>query len=144
MRLVLVLLFWGVARAQLPDDFAEIVGGSVGWRGGGGGLSSGARLGLEQQLKRVAGADPALGLNLTWVRGLGDGELVRLLLLAAVGNFTTGAGGGWQRPCTISAVPGTGELVADVANESSDVALRVLLVILCAALFRQWLDPAGV
>lgn len=110
-----------------------------------GGLNSVAVLGLEQQLKRVVGADPALDLNLTWVRGLGDGELVRLLLLATLGNFTTGVGAGWQRPCTIVAVPGTGELVVDASQVSSnDAALRVLLVILCAVLFKRWMDDERV
>lgn len=138
-----VLLLATVCGAQMPPDLAEIVGAAVGFQGGGSvvGLNSGAVLGLEQQMKRVCGADPGLDLNLTWVRGLGDGEIVRLLLLAAVGNFTTAAGGGWQRPCTIAAVPGTGELVVDTGvTGGNEVALRVLLVILCAVLFRRWVE----
>lgn len=105
-----------------------------------GGLNTGGMLGLEQQLKRVAGFDAGEDLNITAVRGLSDYDLYRILTLAAIGNFTSAKSPGWQQPCTIAVVPGTGEFVAIDPNSSSDTAVRVLLLILCCVLFKRWID----
>jgi hypothetical protein len=93
---------------------------------------------LEQQVKRVAAMDPALDFNVTVIRELPDRDLLRILLLAVLGNFTTAQGGTWGKPCSLSIDQQTGSVqIHDTAGEDT-AALKVLLVLLCLIQIRQW------
>lgn len=141
--LACLLALPATARAELPDYFLSVLGATVKFRGGGSvtDLHATAVLTMEQLLKRVAGADPSLSFNMSDVRAKTDPELMRLLLLAAVGNFTTGVEQTWGQPCAVVADPSTGLLaVDDTSSASTDVALRVLVVVLCAIHFKRWLE----
>lgn len=135
------------ARAELPPYYAQVLSDTVGFLGGATADPDGAyvlgpraALALEQQLKRVTGADEARDLNLTEVRALPDAALYRLLTLAAVGNFTSARASGWQQPASVSVVPETGLFVLSNPGDSSDEALRVLLLIMCAVMFKRWME----
>ena len=93
-----------------------------------------------QQVKRVIGADPRLDLNVSAIRELGDAALLRLALQAVLGNFTAGAGPGWQQACTVVVEPATGELVVQAASAATDMALRVLVIALCGLHFKRWVE----
>lgn len=150
VRLALIcvgLACWPGARAELPPYYAQVLSDAVGFHGGATAdpdgsyvLGSRAALALEQQLKRVLGADEAKDLNLTQVRALPDAALYRLLTLAAVGNFTSARASGWQQPASVSVVPETGLFVLSSPGSSSDEALRVLLLIMCAVMFKRWME----
>ena len=103
-------------------------------------MNSAASLALEQQLKRVLGADAAEDLNVTAVRGLADFDLYRLLTLAAIGNFTTAKASSWQQPVQVLVVPSTGLFVVSGVTDASDVTVRVLLIIMCAVHFKKWMQ----
>jgi hypothetical protein len=133
--------------AALPLYYGQVLSEAVGFHGGATPdpdgsyvLGSRAALALEQQLKRVIGADESKDLNMTQVRGLPDFELYRLLTLAALGNFTTARAPGWQQPVRVSVVPETGLFVVSGTGGSSDAALRVLLLIMCAVMFKRWME----
>lgn len=135
------------AVGELPYYYAQILSDTVGFHGGATAdpdgayvLGSRAALALEQQLKRVIGADEAKDLNLTQVRALPDAALYRLLTLAAVGNFTSARASSWQQPVSVSVVPETGLFVLSSPGSSSDEALRVLLLIMCAVMFKRWME----
>ena len=152
MRVGLAVAAWIVlaprpTAAALPAYYGQVLSSTVGFLGGATAdqegsyvMGSGAALALEQQLKRVIGADPSLGLNITDVRGLPDFDLYRLLTLAAIGNFTTARAAPWRQPLTVSVVPETGLFVIDGDAASSDAALRVLLLIMCAVMFKRWME----
>ena len=93
---------------------------------------------LEQQIKRVAGLDPQLDLNISSIRDMGDKDLLRVLLLAVLGNFTTAQGSEWDKPCSVVIHPKTGNVMIHDTTGPSTVALKVLLVLLCAIQVRQW------
>jgi len=142
-----VLLRAPVAHALLPLYYGQVLADAVGFLGGATAdpdgsyvLGSRAALELEQQLKRVIGADEARDLNITEVRGLPDAQLYRLLTLAALGNFTTARASSWQQPVRVSVVPETGLFVLSGTDSSSDAALRVLLLIMCAVMFKRWME----
>ena len=103
-------------------------------------LNSAAALALEQQLKRVAGLDPADDLNVTAIRALADADLYRILTLAAIGNFTTAAASSWAQPVQVLVVPSTGLFVVSGVTDASDVTVRVLLIIMCAVHFKKWMQ----
>ena len=135
------------AATALPAYYGQVLSATVGFQGGAtldadGSyvMSSGAALALEQQLKRVMGADPSLGLNITDVRALPDYDLYRLLTLAAIGNFTTARAPPWRQPLAVAVAPETGLFVVDGDAASSDAALRVLLLIMCAVMFKRWME----
>ena len=131
------------AHAVLPDYFLSVLKSTVKFRGGGTvtDLGTTAVFTMEQMLKRVTGIDPSLSFNMSDVRSKADPELMRLLLLAVIGNFTTGAEHSWQQPCSIVADPATGRLAVDNSSSSNtDVALRVLVVILCVIHFKRWVE----
>ena len=74
------------------------------------------------------------------VRALPDFDLYRLLTLAAVGNFTTAKASAWQQPVTVAVAPESGLFVVRGRGGSSDAALRVLLVVMCAVMFKRWME----
>lgn len=136
-----------VVRTSLPLYYAQILENSVGFHDGASAgvdgsyvLGSKAALALEQQLKRVMGADEARDLNISQVRVLPDPDLYRLLTLAAVGNFTSAKGSRWQQPVSVAIVPENGLFVINTGGGSSDAALRVLLIVMCAVMFKRWME----
>lgn len=95
-------------------------------------MSEAAALNIEQALKRAAGLDPRLDLNLTAVRNLPADDLYRLLVLAAVGNFTSSAAESWQQDCRVVLKAETGLFATERQGEENTLALKVLVVVLCA------------
>lgn len=88
------------------------------------------------------GVDPSLPLNVSVARELPEPELLRLLLLAVVGNFTTGAADDWQQPCALSMDPRTGLWSARAPEALASLAQKVVLILLVAAQFKLWVEEA--
>jgi hypothetical protein len=93
---------------------------------------------LEQQVKRIAAMDPSLDFNVSNVRELPDKDLMRMLLLAVLGNFTTAQGGDWGKPCSLAIDKHTGSVTIHDTIGQDTAALKVLLVLLCLIQIRQW------
>jgi hypothetical protein len=134
-----------VVRAKLPANYAQILEGCVGFHDGANAdgsyvLGAKAALALEQQLKRVIGADEALDFNISQVREVPDQDLYRLLTLAVVGNFTSAKGSRWQQTFSVAVVQETGLFVINNGSTASDAALRVLLIVMCAVMFKRWVE----
>ncbi len=92
-------------------------------------------------MKRVMAADPGADLNVSALRDRPDPELLRVLLLAVLGNFTTGAaGGGWERPCNLVVDPRTGLVALEEPPALASLAQRVVLMLLVAVQFKQWAE----
>lgn len=142
MRACLLVLFACAARAELPGYFRGEMEAVLATSDGAalGSLQGRAVLNVVQQVKRVLGADPARDLNVSAIRDLSDAALLRLALQAVLGNFTSGQGPGWQQPWVVLVDPSTGELVARWGGGDVDLALRVLVLVLCAVHFARWLD----
>lgn len=96
---------------------------------------------LEQQVKRVMGADPALELNVSSLRDRADPELLRVLLLAVLGNFTSAAAPDWNQPCRLVVDPLSGRIALQETPPAASVALKTVVVLLVAVqLYRKLLD----
>jgi len=93
---------------------------------------------LEQQVKRVIQADPAQDLAMSSVRAMTDQDLLRVLLLAVIGNFTSAQGNSWNQPCTLVVDPKTGQVEIQEQPVLAGIALKVIVVILIAVQIRQW------
>ena len=146
---------WGSFRASLwllstacagvlatPAYFSTVANQALRLQGGarlGGDLNVRAVLELEQQVKRVMGGDPAGELNVSALRDRPDPELLRILFLAVLGNFTSAAGAGWAQPCRLAVNPETGQVVLEEPPPLASLALKVVLVILIAVQVRQWI-----
>ena len=94
---------------------------------------------LEQQVKRIMGSDPSKDMNVTELRDKSDSDLLAILLLAVLGNFTTAAGSSWRQPCSLVIDPLTGMVEAVTPPIVSTLALKVVVVLLIAVQFRQWI-----
>lgn len=95
---------------------------------------------LEKQVKRVMGADPAAELNVSALRERPDTELLRILLLAMLGNFTSAAGVEWNRPCSLVVDPESGRVALQNQPPLASLALKVVLVLLVAVQVKQWVS----
>lgn len=95
---------------------------------------------LEKQAKRLMGADPSLELNMTALRELSDPELLRLVLLAVLGNFTSAAASDWHRPCSIVVDPRSGLFAQEDPPALASLAQKVVLMLLVAVQFKLWVD----
>jgi len=137
----LFLAYLATAGCGLPDDMPAIIGRAIRLRHGGAlvKMSDIASLNVEQGLKKVVGMDPKLDFNMTMVRGLPDAELYRLLVLAAVGNFTSSASDPWQQDCRVVWDAETGYFLSQRQNEENTMALKVLVVILCALQAKRYI-----
>jgi hypothetical protein len=93
---------------------------------------------LETQVKRVMAADPATDLNVSALRDRPDPELLRILLLAVLGNFSSAAAADWNRPCSLVVDPETGQVALQMPPPVASLALKVVLVLLVAVQIRQW------
>lgn len=129
--------------AAAPAYFASVANQALKLRGGasiGPDLSLRAVVELEKQVKRAMGADPALELNVSELRDRSDPELLRVLFLAVLGNFTSAASSGWQRPCSLVVDPRTGLVGLEDIPALASLAQKVVLMLLVAVQFKQWVD----
>jgi hypothetical protein len=142
----LVFAFAYLSRAvrATPPYFATVANQALRMQGGarlaGGDLDLRVVGQLEAQVKRVMGADPAGDLNVSALRDRPDPELLRLLFLAVLGNFTSAAGAEWNRPCSLVVDPGTGLIRQQDPPQMETLALKVVLILLVAVQVRQWVS----
>lgn len=99
---------------------------------------------MNMQIKKLLGIDSKGVWNTTTVRGLSDQALVNILLLALVGNFTTGGTSSWEQPCTVQLNPDTGLFVAKDMRGTVDQILSVLVIILCMVHLKQIIDNLSI
>jgi hypothetical protein len=121
--------------AAAPEYFASVANQALRLRGGallGGDLHVRAVAELEQQVKRVMGADPGLELNVTALRDRPDTELLRILFLAVLGNYTSAASQDWNRPCSLVVDPQTGLVALHEPDTTASLSLKVVVVLLVA------------
>jgi hypothetical protein len=140
LPLVLALLVPAAARAT-PPYFAPVANQALKMQGGvefGPDLSLHAVSMLETHVKRVMGADPALPLNVSALRDRDDPELLRVLLLAVLGNFTSAASSSWQSPCSLVVDPRTGLVALEDKPALASLAQKVIIMLLVAVQFKQW------
>ena len=138
-----MLCLMAVSCGATPAYFASVANQALRLRGGaviGVDLGVSAVAGLEQQVKRVMGADPAQGLNVSALRDRSDPELLRILFLAVLGNFTSGAGSGWQQPCKLVVDTRTGLVGLEDTPALASLAQKVVLMLLVAVQFKQWVE----
>jgi hypothetical protein len=90
---------------------------------------------LETQVKRVMAADPGIELNVSALRDRPEPELLRILLLAVLGNFSSASAADWNRPCSLVIDPETGQVALQTPAPVASLALKVVLVLLVANLF---------
>ena len=145
-RYIVVCLLACVAPCcrATPSYFAPVANQALRMQGGarlGPDLSLDAVRMLEVQVKRVMGADPAQDLNVSALRDRADPELLRVLFLAVLGNFTSAAGGGdWERPCGLVVDPRTGLVELEERPALASLAQKVVLMLLVAVQFKQWVE----
>ena len=84
------------------------------------------------------GADPAADLNVSALRDRPDPELLRVLLLAVLGNFTSAASSSWQSPCSLVVDPRTGLVALEDKPALASLAQKVIIMLLVAVQFKQW------
>jgi hypothetical protein len=140
--LMAMILMTSSECESTPAYFASVANQVLRLEGGPllGGGSLRAVSGLEQQVKRVMGADPALDLNVSSLRELQDPDLLRILFLAVLGNFTSAAAGDWQQPCQLVVDTHSGLIrVLDTLPVAS-LALKVVVTLLVAVQFKQWVS----
>ena len=141
--LLLALLLCLPPACATPAYFAAVANQALRLKGGaalGPDLSVRAVTELEVQVKRVLGADPAQELNVSALRDQDDPELLRILFLAVLGNFTSGAGSGWQRPCALAVDPRTGLVALEESPALASLAQKVVLMLLVAVQFKRWVE----
>jgi hypothetical protein len=143
MRLIFVVIVYFALAEATPEYFTNVANQALRLDGGpvfGQDLGLRAVNELEQQVKRVIGADPALDLNVSSVRGLSDPELLRILFLAVMGNFTSAAGAGWQQPCSLVVDSQSGLIRVHDSIPVASLALKVVVTLLVAVQFKQWVS----
>ena len=94
---------------------------------------------LEQQVKRVMGVDPSLELNVSALRDREDPELLRILFLAVLGNFTSAAGAEWGQSCSLVVNPRTGLVALKDPVPTGSTAIKVVLALLVAVQVKYWI-----
>lgn len=93
---------------------------------------------IKQQIGKTLGIPAILQeeineWNMTTLRNLDDETLIRLALLATIGNFTTGrVQNHWEQPCQIVMDAKTGRLQVKDDRETMDKILKVLVLVFCA------------
>ena len=126
-----------------PAYFATVANQVLRMKGGprlaeGGELNIQAVKELETQVKRVMAADPGIELNVSALRDRPEPELLRILLLAVLGNFSSASAADWNRPCSLVIDPETGQVALQTPAPVASLALKVVLVLLVAVQIRQW------
>lgn len=92
---------------------------------------------LEQQVKRIMAADPSLPLNVSSLRDRPDPELLRILLLAVLGNYTSAVSPDWEQPCRLVINPLSGKIQPEDKPPTESIALKVVVVLLVAVQLHQ-------
>jgi hypothetical protein len=136
MRLRVLLAAAVLSVGATPDYFASVANQALRLQGGallGGDLHVQAVTELEQQVKRVMGADPSLPLNVSALRDRPDPELLRILFLSVLGNFTSAAAPDWNQACRLVVDPTTGRVALQEAPLTVSISLKVVVVLLVAA-----------
>jgi len=143
MRLALCLAALSCASAT-PPYFASVANGALRIKGDAvlGPLDTVPIDRLEQQVKRVMGADPSLPLNMSQVAGLPEQALLRILLLAVIGNFTSSAAAAWQQPCSLVVDPSDGSFVLDGGPGRDAQAIKAVVILLLIVQFAVWAQTA--
>lgn len=130
-----------LAACALPPSYPSVLASTLRVRGGARlSASSSSYFFVEQLLKRVAGQPASDDLNLTSVRSASDEELLRVLTLAAVGNFTSSRASSWQQPFSVVLDPEARSFAVESPGASAAVAVEVMLIVLCLVHFKRWLD----
>jgi hypothetical protein len=145
--LSLAIMFTSVCRCEgTPGYFASVANQVLRLEGGPlfGEGSLHALSGLEQQVKRIMGADPALDLNVSSMRELQDPDLLRILFLAVLGNFTSAAAADWQQPCQLVVDTHSGLVQVRDTSPVASLALKVVVTLLVAVQFKQWVSDVRV
>jgi hypothetical protein len=142
MKLVVVLMsvLSLTGGGATPEYFVSVANQALRLRGGvllGGDTHVRAVTELEQQVKRVMGADPALDLNVTSLRDRPDTELLRILFLAVLGNYTSAAAPDWNQPCRLGVDPQTGLVHLHDESQGVSISLKVAVVLLVAVQMKQ-------
>jgi hypothetical protein len=88
------------------------------------------------------GADPSLDLNVSALRDRPDPELLRILLLAVLGNYTSAASPDWNRPCSLVVDPQTGLVALHDEPAAVSLSLKVVVVLLVAVQLQRKLAEA--
>jgi hypothetical protein len=136
----LIMLFCCVGAT--PEYFVRVANQALRMDGGallGGDLQVQAVSALEQQVKRVMGADPGSVLNVSSLRDSPDPELLRILFLAVLGNFTSAAiSSDWGQPCQLVVDTHTGAIKVKEQPPVASLALKVVVALLVAVQFKQW------
>lgn len=143
MALSLAITVMSASRCEgAPAYFANVANQVLRLEGGPllGEGSLRALSGLEQQVKRILGADPALDLNVSSVRELQDPDLLRILFLAVLGNFTSAAAADWQQPCQLVVDTHSGLVQVRDTLPVASLALKVVVTLLVAVQFKQWVS----
>ena len=133
--LQVLMLAWIASVTATPEYFASVANQALRLQGGvllGGDMHVQAVLELEQQVKRVMGADPALDLNVSALRDRPDTELLRILFLAMLGNYTSAASPEWNQPCRLVVDPMTGQVAMKDSPPAVSMALKVVVILLVA------------
>ncbi len=135
------LLCHALPVLSTPAYFASVANQALRLKGGasfGGDMSVRAALELEQQVKRVMGANPAQDLNVSSLRDSPDTELLRILFLAVLGNFTSAASAEWHQPCSLVVSPETGLVTLHDPPPLASLAQKAVVILLIAVQIRQW------
>ena len=130
-----MMLAWIASVSSTPEYFTSVANQALRLQGGvllGGDMHVQAVLELEQQVKRVMGADPALDLNVSALRDRPDSELLRILFLAMLGNYTSAASPEWNQPCRLVVDPTTGQVAMKDSPPAVSMALKVVVILLVA------------
>lgn len=129
-----------VGSAATPPYFASVANSVLRLRGGAllGPLNTAPILRLEQQVKRVLGADPSQPLNVSDAQALPEDAILKILLLAVLGNFTSSAAASWEQPCSILLDPEDGRFVRADREGQERTALMVVVLLLMLVEFGRW------
>jgi len=100
---------------------------------------------IKNQLKRIIGGNPVYDINLTEVRLFSDERILEILLLALIGNFTSGASNSaFQQPCRVVLDPMNGLFELQDDRSTTDQILSVFVIILCIVQLKHILDTSQI
>jgi hypothetical protein len=98
-----------------------------------------AMQGSIQRLLAVGSGEEILAA----ARSLPDEDLLRVLFLAVVGNFTTDQSpSALPQKCALVVDPGSGSFVLKDASMTQSIILEVLLIVSIVCLLRAWKTQA--
>ena len=96
---------------------------------------------LEQHVKRIMGANPGDDLNVSSVCSMPEPEILRILFLAVLGNFTTSTAHSWHQPFRLEVSPTSGAIVMrSETGDSCTVLSIVVILLICVQVRQYWLE----